>query len=55
MKELLLKQNERILLLQSIKKEIPILGKQAREEIIVNWSAKKEADHLMELYESINN
>jgi mannosyltransferase len=43
------------LLLQSIKKEIPLLGKQAREEIIVNWSAKKEADHLMELYESINN
>ena len=43
------------LLLQSIKKEIPHLGKPAREEIISNWSAKKEATHLMDLYQSIDN
>lgn len=38
------------LLLQSIKDEIPHLGKQAREEILKNWSAKKEAKNLMKIY-----
>lgn len=38
------------LLSQSIKNQIPHLGKQAREEIIKNWSAKKEAESLMNIY-----
>ena len=38
------------LILQLIKKEVPFLGDQAREEILRNWSAKKEANNLMELY-----
>ena len=40
------------LLSKAIKNEIPHLGKQAREEIITNWSAKKEADNLMAVYNS---
>jgi glycosyltransferase involved in cell wall biosynthesis len=39
-----------ILLLKSIKNEVPFLGKQAREEILKNWSAKKEAKSLIEVY-----
>jgi mannosyltransferase len=39
-----------ILLLKSIKNELPFLGKQAREEILKNWSAKKEAKSLIEVY-----
>ena len=38
------------LLLKSIKKEIPLLGKPAREEIVKNWSAKHEAKNLIEVY-----
>ena len=38
------------LLSKSIKNEIPLLGKQAREEVIKNWSARKEADSLMKFY-----
>lgn len=38
------------LLSKSIKKEIPLLGKQAREEIVKNWSAKQEAKNLIEVY-----
>ena len=40
------------LLLKSIQNEIPFLGTEAREEIINNWSAKKEAENLMALYKS---
>lgn len=38
------------LLSKSIKNDIPLLGKQAREEIVKNWSAKKEAENLIKLY-----
>jgi len=41
------------LLLKAMKNEIPDLGKQAREEILKNWSAKKEAQNLIEVYKSI--
>ena len=40
------------LLLKAMKNEIPDLGKQAREEILKNWSAKKEAQNLIEVYKS---
>jgi glycosyltransferase involved in cell wall biosynthesis len=40
------------LLSKAIKNDLPHLGKQAREEIIKNWSAKKEAQNLMEVYKS---
>ena len=40
------------LLSQKIKGDLPFLGEQAREVIIKNWSAKKEAQGLMKLYES---
>ena len=40
------------LLEQAITNKIPHLGKQAREEILKNWSAKKEAENLMSLYKS---
>ncbi|WP_405564612.1 glycosyltransferase family 4 protein [Polaribacter sp. Asnod6-C07] len=40
------------LLSKSITGEIPHLGKQARQEILQNWSAKKEAEGLMEVYKS---
>ncbi len=38
------------LLSKFMKGEIPHLGNEAREEIIKNWSAKKEAESLMRLY-----
>ena len=38
------------LLSKSIKEEIPHLGKQARTEVVENWSAKKEAESLIKLY-----
>jgi mannosyltransferase len=41
------------LLSKAMKNEIPHLGKPAREEIIKNWSAKKEAQNLIEVYKSI--
>jgi glycosyltransferase involved in cell wall biosynthesis len=40
------------LLSQKIKGEIPLLGKQARLEIVKNWNAKKEAESLMKVYQS---
>jgi mannosyltransferase len=40
------------LLLKAITNEIPHLGKKARKEIIENWSAEKEANHLMEIYKN---
>lgn len=40
------------LLSKALKNEIPHLGKQAREEIVKNWSAKKEAQNLIEVYKS---
>jgi mannosyltransferase len=40
------------ILSQKLKGEIPLLGKQAREEIIENWSAKKEAEGLMKIYKN---
>jgi mannosyltransferase len=38
------------LLSKSITTEIPHLGTEAREEIVNNWSAKKEAQNLIEVY-----
>ena len=40
------------LLDKSIKEEIPLLGVPAREEILKNWSAEKEAENLMIAYKS---
>ncbi|APZ46168.1 lipopolysaccharide biosynthesis protein [Polaribacter reichenbachii] len=40
------------LLSKSIKGEIPHLGKEARQEILKNWSAQNEAEGLMEVYKS---
>lgn len=40
-----------ILLSKSIKNEIPHLGRQARKEILKNWSAKKEAENLIRVYQ----
>lgn len=40
------------LLLDKIKGEIPLLGKAARQEILNNWSAAKEANNLMKVYKS---
>ncbi|MDA9339373.1 glycosyltransferase family 4 protein [Polaribacter sp.] len=39
------------LILKSIAAEIPLLGAQAREEILNNWSAKKEAQKLIKFYQ----
>lgn len=39
------------LLSKSINGEIPHLGKEARVEIIKNWSAKKEAENLTKIYQ----
>lgn len=39
-----------ILIEKAITNKLPLLGKQAREEIIKNWSAKKEADNLIKAY-----
>ncbi|MFY9243010.1 MAG: glycosyltransferase family 4 protein [Polaribacter sp.] len=41
------------LLSKKIKGEIPFLGKQARAEIVQNWSAKKEAERLMQIYKYV--
>ena len=41
-----------MLLSKSLKNEIPFLGKEAREEILKNWSAKKEAENLIKVYQS---
>ncbi|WP_296637703.1 glycosyltransferase family 4 protein [Polaribacter sp.] len=38
------------ILIKLLKDEVPMTGKAAREEIIKNWSAKKEAESLSELY-----
>jgi glycosyltransferase involved in cell wall biosynthesis len=38
------------ILIKLLKDEIPMTSKAAREEIIKNWSAKKEAERLSELY-----
>ncbi|MGY8908449.1 MAG: glycosyltransferase family 4 protein [Flavobacteriales bacterium] len=40
------------LLSKSIEGEIPHLGKEARVEILQNWSAKKETESLMEIYKA---
>ncbi|WP_299669933.1 glycosyltransferase family 4 protein [uncultured Polaribacter sp.] len=40
------------LLQQQLNGEIPLLGKQAREEILKNWSAAKEAENLISVYKS---
>ena len=40
------------LLSKSLKSEIPLLGKEAREEILKNWSAEKEAENLIKVYQS---
>ena len=40
------------LLIQSITNQIPLLGGQAREKILQNWSAKKEAENLTEVYKN---
>ncbi|PQJ79653.1 glycosyltransferase family 4 protein [Polaribacter porphyrae] len=40
------------LLKKSITAKIPHLGKQARQEILQNWSAKKEAEKLMKIYKN---
>ena len=39
------------ILLQKIKGDLPLLGKEAREEIVQNWSAKKEAENLIKVYQ----
>ncbi|MBG7611385.1 glycosyltransferase family 4 protein [Polaribacter sp. BAL334] len=41
-----------IILQRLISKEIPFLGKEARIEILKNWSAEKEANELMKMYQS---
>jgi len=40
------------LLTQFITQKIPDLGGQAREEIVLNWSAQREAENLMKVYKS---
>ncbi|WP_435416388.1 glycosyltransferase family 4 protein [Polaribacter aestuariivivens] len=40
------------ILQQKIKGELPLLGNPARETIIANWSAKKEAENLIKVYQS---
>ena len=40
------------LLSESIKGDIPSLGNEAREEILENWSSKKEAENLIKVYQS---
>ena len=39
------------LLAQLLEEKIPLVGIQAREEIVKNWSAQKEAAQLMQLYQ----
>jgi mannosyltransferase len=38
------------LLSQKLKGEVSLLGKEARAEIVKNWSARKEAESLMKVY-----
>jgi glycosyltransferase involved in cell wall biosynthesis len=38
------------LLEKAIKNKAPLLGFQARQEILENWSAKKEAERLIDMY-----
>lgn len=40
------------LLSQKLNDQIPLLGKEAREEIVTNWSSKHEAENLMKVYQS---
>lgn len=40
------------LIKSSINNKIPLLGNEAREEILKNWSAKNEAENLMKVYQS---
>ncbi|QTD38999.1 glycosyltransferase family 4 protein [Polaribacter batillariae] len=40
------------ILQQKIKGALPLLGSQARETILKNWSVKKEAENLIEVYQS---
>ena len=40
------------LLLATMKNEIPYVGKEARAEVIKNWSAEKEAQDLIKVYQS---
>ena len=40
------------LLLQKINAKIPLLGKQARQGIVENWSSKQEAENLIKVYQS---
>jgi mannosyltransferase len=35
---------------KAIKNKAPLLGFQARQEILENWSAKKEAERLIDMY-----
>ena len=39
-----------MLLEKSIHNKVPLLGIQARQEILENWSAKKEAERLIDVY-----
>jgi len=41
------------IILKLIKKELPMLGEEAREEIISNWSVKNEVDKLISVYEEV--
>jgi mannosyltransferase len=41
-----------LLLSRLIKNEIPCLGKHARNEVLENWSAQKEAQNLIKVYRS---
>lgn len=47
------KEELKTLLVKVIKNELPELGAVARTEILKNWSAKKEAQELVELYEKL--
>ena len=47
------KSDELAIILQNlISGEIPFLGKEARLEILKNWSAEKEATELIKVYQS---
>lgn len=47
------KEELKAILVKVIKNELPELGLVARTEILKNWSAKKEAQELVELYEKL--
>ncbi|MGB0879374.1 MAG: glycosyltransferase family 4 protein [Polaribacter sp.] len=40
------------LLSQKLDGQIPLLGKEAREEVVKNWSSKQEAENLIGVYQS---